>query len=122
MDETYIAEIAQQAAKLAGCDAADAELMAEAAYAQIKSRLKSGIEPQMCAAELVSAGTLWTLSLLTTAAAGTGVSAYTAGDVHVQRRSSADAVASAAALRSQAESILAPYLLDGTFDFLGVNG
>ena len=95
--------------------------MAAAACARIRSLLKSGVEPETCRAELVSAGTLWTLSLLAAAGTGTDVSAYSAGDVRVQRRSASEAAAGAAALRRQAEDILAPYLKSG-FAFVGVDG
>ena len=121
MDEAYIAEIAEQAAALAGCGTAQAKPMAAAACARIRSLLKSGVEPETCRAELVSAGTLWTLSLLAAAGTGTDVSAYSAGDVRVQRRSASEAAAGAAALRRQAEDILAPYLKSG-FAFVGVDG
>lgn len=122
MEEAYVAEIVQQTVKLAGCGQAEAEMMARAACVQIGSRLKNGAELQVCTAELVSAGTLWTLSLLAAASAGTGVSAYSAGDVRVQRRSAADAAAGAEILRRQAERILAPYLTDSAFEFRGVDG
>lgn len=80
----------------------------------LESRLRSGISPEDCRADLVAAGSLLALAALSES--DSCPERFTAGELTIQRGSSS---AAARCLRSQAELILVPYVRD-SFTFLGV--
>ena len=89
-------------------------VLCQAAKATLAARLRTGIIPEDCRADFVSAGSLLALAALSE---GDGSpERFTAGELTVQR-SSGDAAARC--LRRQAELILMPYVRD-CFTFLGV--
>ena len=89
-------------------------VLCRAAKATLAARLRSGITPEDCRADFISAG-----SLLALAALSEGENSperFTAGELTVQRGS---ASAAARCLRNQAELLMMPYVRD-CFTFLGV--
>lgn len=82
--------------------------------ATLEGRLRGGIAPEDCRADLVAAGSLLALAALSES--DSCPERFTAGELTIQRGSSS---AAARCLRSQAELILMPYVRD-SFAFLGV--
>ena len=92
------------------------EALCQAAWTRLAGRLREGVSPEDCG-EAFSLACAWTaLAGLET---GGGVERFTAGSVSIQTGGGG---ARAAALREQAEEILAPWLADGGFSFRGVPG
>ena len=89
-------------------------VLCRAAKSTLAARLRSGITPEDCRADFISAGSLFALAALSE---GDGSpERFTAGELTVQRGSGS---AAARCLRRQAELILMPYVRD-CFTFLGV--
>ena len=89
-------------------------VLCRAARATLAARLRSGITPEDCRADFVSAGSLLALAAL---CEGDGSpERFTAGELTVQRGSGS---AAARCLRNQAELLMMPYVRD-CFAFLGV--
>lgn len=93
-----------------------ARLMAGAVAGTLTARLRRGLQPEDCRADLVAAGSLYTLAALTEAEEMLQPESFTAADLTIHRPDSAAAVR---CLRAQAELILCPYLED-RFSFRGV--
>ena len=93
-----------------------AQLLAGGVASTLTARLKRGLKADDCRADLVAAGSLYTLAALTEAEGMTDPVSFTAGDLTVHRPDSAAAVR---CLRAQAELIVGPYL-EGRFSFRGV--
>lgn len=90
------------------------QVLCRASKATLAARLRSGVTPEDCRADFVTAGSLLALAALSE---GDGSpERFTAGDLTVQR-GSADSAAKC--LRRQAELLLMPYVRD-CFAFLGV--
>lgn len=93
------------------------ERLCLAAYSEFSRRLKDGITPEDCKESFVTACALFASAMyLDTVSAGEG--SYTAGQVSV----SAPGGDGTKALKAQAESMLAPYIADDGFEFIGVRG
>ena len=92
------------------------EALCRAAQAQLAGRLREGVTPEDCG-EAFDLACAWTA--LAGLEAGGGVERFTAGSVSIQ---TGEGGARAAALRSQAEAVLAPWLAGGGFHFRGVPG
>ena len=92
------------------------EALCRAAQEQLAGRLRAGVAPEDCggAFQLACA---WTA--LAGLEAGGGVERFTAGSVSIQ---TGEGGTRAAALREQAETVLAPWLDRGGFHFRGVPG
>ena len=80
----------------------------------LTGRLRSGVTPEDCRADFVTAGSLFALAALSES--DSSPERFTAGELTVQRGNSN---AAARCLRNQAELILMPYVRD-CFAFLGV--
>lgn len=93
-----------------------ARLLAGAVAGTLTARLRRGLTEDDCRADLVAAGSLYTLAALTEAEQMTLPDSFTAGDLTLHRPDSAAAVR---CLRSQAELIVCPYMED-SFSFRGV--
>ena len=95
----------------------------EAAYLELKGRLRRSIQPEDIAAVFVAAAAVLALSMAAQLgdASNTGaVSSFRAGDVSVTKRGAGSVQSGAAALRTQAEAMLMGYLIDRDFQFKGV--
>ena len=93
--------------------------LCEAAFRQLKGRLKSGAKPEDCGQSFVLAGAWLALAGLEVSRAVGQAERFTAGDVSVQN---GDTGQRANALRKQAEGIMAGWLRDEKFMFCGVDG
>jgi hypothetical protein len=97
------------------------ELLCTSAEQAWEKRLREGItvsdceEPFACAAALCAVA-----GLLTGRAARDSFSSFQAGSVSVSGKAAAETAAASAALRKQAEDLMAPYAPAGDFSFRGV--
>ena len=89
-------------------------VLCQAAKATLTARLRSGVTPEDCRADFVSAGSLLALAALSESDGGP--ERFTAGELTIQKSGGGTA---ARCLRNQAELILMPYVRD-CFAFLGV--
>ena len=89
-------------------------VLCRVAKTNLAARLRSGITPEDCRADFITAGSLLALAALSESDGGP--ERFTAGELTIQK-SGGDAAARC--LRSQAELILMPYVRD-CFAFLGV--
>ncbi len=95
------------------------EPLCEAAEAELRARLREDVTPEDCEGAFVQAGAWLALEALEEGRRADGVASWTAGDLTVRRRESG---AGTGALRRMAMRLMAPYLRDGGFCFLGVDG
>ena len=102
-------------------DRAALEALCRAAEEEMAARLRTGVGPEDCAGAF-TLGCAWLALAGLAAGAAVGVEQFTAGSVTVREAGGADARERAAALRLQAETVLAPYLGDRGFVFRGVEG
>ena len=89
-------------------------VLCRVAKTNLAARLRSGITPEDCRADFITAGSLLALAALSES--DSSPERFTAGELTIQK-SGGDAAARC--LRSQAELILMPYVRD-CFAFLGV--
>ena len=92
-----------------------------AAEAELSRKLREGVSTADCGDAFQLAAAWLALSGLAAAGAAAGVQRFSAGDISVQENGEGAAERSAA-LRRQAEQLLAPYLRDESFAFRGVCG
>lgn len=97
------------------------EALCRAARGELAGRLREGLAPQDCAGAFVLGCAWLALSWLAGAEDG-AVEQFTAGEVSIRTRGSGERAQRAAALRLQAETVLAPYLADRGFAFRGTPG
>lgn len=97
------------------------EGLCQAAQLELTARLRTGITPEDCGTAFLLGGAWLALAGL---AGGTCTSGtrFTAGSVTIQEPDSSQHQERAAALRLQAETVMAPYLQDRGFVFQGVDG
>lgn len=97
------------------------EFLCQAAEAELTGRLRDGVGPEDC-------GTAFVLGCAWLALAGlaggrySGGGQFTAGSVTIREGGSGEDRERSAALRLQAETVMAPYLKDRGFLFRGVEG
>ena len=89
-------------------------VLCRVAKTNLAARLRSGITPEDCRADFITAGSLLALAALSES--DSSPERFTAGELTIQKRGGD---AAARCLRSQAELILMPYVRD-CFAFLGV--
>lgn len=90
--------------------------MCLAAHAELERRLRDGVSPECIYDEFVrAAGVLAAAMFVGLDCAG--AESFTAGSITLKRGGASGARRAAAALRSQAELMLAGYLRDGAFSF-----
>ena len=95
--------------------------LCQAALDELTGRLRPGVTPEDCREALTVAAAWMALGGLAVSRQGEGsVTAWTLGEWSVKERAAADGQADAC--RAQAERLMAPYLTDGDFAFLGVRG
>lgn len=92
-----------------------------AAAGELKRRLREGVSAGQIKEEFVTAAGMLALSMYIAAETKPDVTSFRAGNLAVGCRAGGGDV-SAASLRRQAESLLAAYLQEGDFAFLGVRG
>ena len=96
------------------------ETLCAAAVAELNGWLRDGVCPEDCGSAFPLAAAWLVLAGLAAGESG-GTERFTAGEISVQRDGE-DAAARRAALRLQARQVMAPYIRDGGFAFLGVDG
>jgi hypothetical protein len=92
-----------------------------AARGEIEARLRDGASPESIGEAYVTACGMLAIAMCLEAQGASDVASFSAGSVSVTK-SASRARYSAAGLRKQAESLLAAYLADGGFAFMGVKG
>ena len=117
----YTDEICAAAAALGSVSAENISAAAEAAEAELTAKLKDGISISGISGEFVIAAAMLALSINAASSSADGVTEYSAGEVTV-KHGAADAERAGGALRDRAFAILAPYLKDDGFSFMGVDG
>lgn len=120
-----LSDITARALALLGGDAEESEVLSglcAAAAAELESRLREGASADDAGELFVMAAGVLALSMYVEIGGADGASGVKAGNVTVSRRGARDSLASAAALRREAESMLSAYLSDRGFEFMGVRG
>lgn len=98
------------------------EALCTAAEAEVIRRLRDGTAPEDCGDAFFCAAALLAASGMLPCRGGGDVEQYTVGDVSVRTGGSGKVCGTAAAMRQQAASIMAPYWGDSEFAFQGVRG
>nr|WP_326126352.1 hypothetical protein [uncultured Oscillibacter sp.] len=98
------------------------EPLCRAARRRWEARLRPGLTPEDCGAAFVCAAAFTAAADLAAGRGGGGVSAFTAGDISVKGRGTAESAALARGLRETAEGLMAPYAKEDGFCFRGVRG
>ena len=88
----------------------------EASVTGLKSRLKAGTTPEDCGSAFPLAAAMLAMEGLTAAEGGGGVEAFTAGEVSLRMGENR------LAMTAQAERLMAPWLGETGFAFVGVSG
>lgn len=120
MNET----IFELARTVSGAGEAEAELLAalcEAAEAAWAARLRSGVAAADCGTAFACAAAFTAAADLAAGSCG-GVVSFTAGEISVKARGTAEEAAGTALLRQTAERLMAPYAEAEDFSFRGVRG
>ena len=99
-------------------------LLCEAAGSLWQERLRDGIDPEDCRSAFLTACAWTALGGMTAAMEQNSPAplSFTAGDLSVHRGKASDPNACARSLQAQAQELMAPYVKDQGFAFLGVNG
>ena len=126
-DLTYTEDIYAKAESFAGQELSERETAAleslcAIAGTELERRLKKGVSAQEIQEEFVSAAGVLALSMFMQLSDAGGVGSFKAGNVSVTGRSGKDICDTAHALRRQAEVMLAAYLEDRGFGFVGARG
>lgn len=93
------------------------ERLCVAAYSEFSRRLKDGVKIEDCKDCFETACALFAAAMYSETISA-GETSYTAGQVSV----SLPEGISVKALKTQAESMIAPYIADSGFEFIGVRG
>jgi hypothetical protein len=120
-----VEDVETRALALLGGDAAGGDglrALCAAAASELESRLRAGVSSAELGDTFVTAAGILALSLYVQAGGADDRASVKAGSVAVSRRSGGSVRTSAAALRREAETLLAGYLSDRGFDFRGVRG
>ena len=91
-------------------------VLCRCAVSALTARLRQGLTPEDCKAELVAAGALYALAALSETDSVSSLQRLEVGDVTMV---SGGATAAASCLRKQAELMMAPFVQD-SFSFRGV--
>lgn len=123
----YTKEIYAQAEALLGEPVSDDRAaaltaMCEAAGTELESRLRGGVTAEEIESAFVSAAGVLALSMYIQLGDTSDIGSFKAGNVTVNLRDGNARAVSAASLRRQAELMLAAWLEDRGFDFMGVRG
>jgi hypothetical protein len=123
MMHMFADEIYKTAVKMCGEESDILGLLCQAAEQAFLRRLRDGVKPEHCREILIGASALLAVAMYGKAAVGVeGTVSYKAGEVEVKRESSAETLSASDYLQLQAEQMMAPYITDGGFSFLGVRG
>ena len=90
----------------------------QAAQRELEGRLRPELTPEDCESAFVPAAAWMALAWLNTGTGGEGITSFTAGDVTIRREGGRES----AVLLDQAQRLMAPYVRDREFSFLGVRG
>lgn len=97
------------------------DLLCTAAEKEWSGRLRDGVLAENCEESYTCAAAFTAVARLIGSRSGkNSVSSFTAGSVSVSSLSGKETTAAAAALQSQAEQIMAPYVEEADFSFRGV--
>ena len=121
--EIYAREIFDFASEMYTQEISETVLLAlcRAAAGELKRRLRGGGSPTEIKEEFVTAAGMLALSMYIAAEDRPAISSFKAGSFSVGCRAGGGEV-TAESLRRQAEAVLAAYLRDEGFAFLGVRG
>lgn len=92
------------------------EAVCRAATADLKNRLRSGVEPEDCLEDFVTAAGMYAMAAMSDVTDLGQLEQVTAGDLTLRRK---ETDAAATCLRTQAAMLMAPYL-EADFLFRGV--
>lgn len=98
------------------------EALCGAEESRWRARLRQGVSPEDCGEAFVCAAAFTAAASLTAGRGGDGVASFTAGEVSVKGRSTAENAGAARAMRQAAEELMAPYTEAADFAFRGVRG
>lgn len=113
-------EIYAAAVVLAGNESEGLAALCCAAEKEFIARLRPFVTPEMCRETLITASAMLAVSMHGYVKDGDGISSYKAGDVEVRRGEGS--AGSRSELQRQAEVLMQPYIADGDFCFMGVQG
>lgn len=108
--------------KVAESDQETLRSLCDVVVQSMLARLKSGIRVEDCSSALVLGGAWLALGQLCMSECSEAVESFTAGSLTIRRSESMSPSQRCGALTAQAERLLAPYLSDKGFCFLGVRG
>ena len=95
------------------------EALCAAASAELRARMRAGVDEQAIRSAFVTAAGMLALSMYISTDTGSGIEQFSAGRLSIKKGGE---TVSADKLRRQAETILAAYLTDAGFEFMGVEG
>ncbi len=116
-----IFEIAAYALYASEAEKTILDTLISAAEAELTARLREGITPEDCGNLYIVAASLLAEAEILLLRSIDETEQFTAGEVSV-RQSREKAATAAAALRRQANGLMAPFLNDDSFAFMGVQG
>ena len=121
----YLDEIYDCVESLLGYDITDQQVtivrtVCEAAESELLKRIKQGVSIETIKPLFISAAGILALSMYMQLDGVEEITAFSAGNLSISKRTQEQISASAHALRKQAEAMLASYLIDNGFDFRGV--
>lgn len=120
-DFIFSEEIYAAAVILAGHENDGLPVLCCAAEREFTARLRPSITPEMCRETLITASAMLAVSMLGYVKdENDDIHSYKAGDVEVRRRENGANARSE--LQRQAELLMQPYISDGDFCFMGVQG
>ncbi len=117
-----ILKLAEAIAQPSEVERALLEALCTAAQAEVAARLGEAWTPETCEDTFCCAAAMLAAAGLFASRTGGEVESFTAGEVSVRTGSGGGALEAAAALRRQAEALMAGYWGDDSFAFVGVKG
>jgi hypothetical protein len=115
----YTDKVLEAAVSLGGDDSQGLQLFCESAQEEIMGRLRENVQPEDFQEIFITASAMLALAGYRETGADGGAASYTAGRISVQ---GCDGGAVGGSFRRQAEVLLAPYVEDRDFYFMGVDG
>ena len=119
----YTDEIFAVASAFCGAENETLRPICAVAEKEITGKLSDGVSPGDCSETLIVAAALLAVSIYgQVLSGGSEAASFSAGDVSVTNKSGGSIASAGNYLRSQAELMMAPYIDDNGFSFLGVRG
>lgn len=118
MEEVF--KLAKALGRTAAADDETLLTLCALAWEELLGRLREGVAAEDCTPALRMGSAWLALSMLCAGDCTGGTESFSAGALTIKRGSGKSALERAVALRRQAEQVMAPYLKDREFRFLGV--